>query len=68
MKVKRIEGEYATVELDGVSYRAGLQLLDGVRTGDFVIVHAGFAIQKLDEKEANEIYDIFRSVSGGKGK
>lgn len=63
MQVKKIDGDYATVELDGVSYRAGTQLLENISVGDYVIVHAGFAIQKLDEKEAEEIYDLFRAAT-----
>ena len=66
MQVTEINGDYGTVELDGVSYKAGLQLLDGIKVGDYVIVHAGFAIQKMDEKEANEIYELFKPLSGDK--
>ena len=62
MRVKEINGDYGVVELDGVSYNAGLQLLNDVKAGDYVIIHAGFAIEKLDEKEANEIYDLFKTL------
>ena len=62
MKVTKIEGEFGVVELDNVKYKAGLQLLNDVKAGDYVIVHAGFAIEKVDEKEALEIYDLLRSV------
>ena len=62
LQVKEINGDYGIVELDGVRYNAGLQLLKDVKVGDYVIIHAGFAIQKLDEKEANEIYDLFKPL------
>jgi len=37
-------------------------LLEGPRVGDYVIVHAGFAIQKLDEREALMTLDLLREI------
>ena len=51
-KVIQIEGDMAQVEVAGVIREAGLHLLDGIEVGDYVILHAGFAIQKLDEESA----------------
>jgi hydrogenase expression/formation protein HypC len=45
---------YATVSFGGNTVRAGLQLLENVKPGDYVLLHAGFAIQKLDPAEAEE--------------
>jgi hydrogenase expression/formation protein HypC len=42
----------AWVELDGVRQRVSLALLDAVQVGDYVIVHVGFALQVIDEAEA----------------
>ena len=42
----------ASVELSGVTRSIALDLVPQTRVGDFVIVHVGFAIQRLDEKEA----------------
>lgn len=53
----------AMLELDGASYKADLSLLDGVEKGDFVIVHAGFAIEKVHQKEADERIKLFRELS-----
>lgn len=53
-KIESIEGEYAMVSFGGNLYRAGLQLLDKAMVGDYVLLHAGFAIQKLDRKAAEE--------------
>jgi hydrogenase expression/formation protein HypC len=53
-KIVALDGDYATVSFGGNSYRAGLQLLDDVQVGDYVLLHAGFAIQKLDRFEAEE--------------
>lgn len=54
LKIKDIDGEMGTVDLDGTTREVGLQLLDDPQPGDYVLVHAGFAIQKLDEEEARE--------------
>ena len=54
MKIKKIEEGKGTVEIGGVTRQIGLDLVEHARVGDYVIVHAGFAIQKLDEKEALE--------------
>ncbi len=53
-KIESIEGEYAMVSFGGNRYRAGLQLLDDAMVGDYVLLHAGFAIQKLDRQKAEE--------------
>lgn len=54
VKIMAIEGDYATVSFGGNSYKAGLQLTDNLKVGDYVLLHAGFAIQKIDRKEAEE--------------
>jgi hydrogenase expression/formation protein HypC len=42
--------------------QVGLQLLESPRLGDYVLVHAGFAIQKVDEKEALETLQLWREI------
>lgn len=58
MRVLEIHGDEGTVELGGIKRRVGLQLLDNVQPGEYVIVHAGFAIQRLDEREAKKTLDL----------
>jgi hydrogenase expression/formation protein HypC len=61
MQVVSINGSDAVAEIDGVKREASLMLLDEeVRVGDFVIVHAGFAISKLDEDDARETLAMMR--------
>lgn len=48
------ENRLATIDLNGVRRRVSLDLLPDIKVGDYVIVHAGFAIQRLDEEEALE--------------
>ena len=47
-EVTAVEGETATVDLDGVQLPVSLAFLDGVEPGDFVIVHVGYALSKVD--------------------
>ncbi len=46
---------------DGTKRNVNVSLVD-VKIGDYVLVHAGFAIQVLDEKEANETLELFREM------
>ncbi len=54
MKVVEIHGDMGVVENAGLRREAGLMLLDKVKLGDWVIVHAGFAISRLTRKQARE--------------
>lgn len=62
-KVIKIEDGMATIDVDGVRRRTSLMLLEDVKVGDFVLVHAGFAIQKLDADAAFESLDLLREVA-----
>ena len=54
--------EYATIDYgDGTKRKANISLVD-VKIGDYVLVHAGFAIEKLDEKEAQDTLNLFREM------
>jgi hydrogenase expression/formation protein HypC len=52
MRVIKIEGKEGKVELGGVEREANFELLEEVDIGDYVLIHAGFAIQKLDKEGA----------------
>lgn len=54
MKLIKNNGITGVVELGSLHKEIGLQLVEDVKVGDYVIVHAGYAIKKLDEKEAAE--------------
>ncbi len=62
VKIVAIEGEYATVSFGNNIYRAGLQLLDDIKVGDYVLLHAGFAIQKMDPLEAEETLRLIDEI------
>lgn len=62
-KIVEIENGMATIDVDGVQRSASLMLLEDVSVGDFVIVHAGFAIQKLDAAAAAESIRLLREAA-----
>ena len=64
MKLIKIAGGLGVVELGGVKREISLQLVEDIKIGDYVIIHAGFAIQKLDEKEAEETLSLLRQIAG----
>ena len=53
----------AVVELGGVRREISVMLLDDVSVGEWVIVHAGFAIEKLSEEEAEQTLALFREIA-----
>ena len=61
--VLEINGDIGKVDFGGTLRQANLSLVDA-KVGDYVIVHAGFAIQILDEKDALETLELFREVFG----
>ncbi len=63
MKVVKIEGSGGVVEIGGVKKQINLELLDDVKVGEYVIVHAGFAIQKVDGKEAKETLELLEEIA-----
>ncbi len=54
MRIKEIKGEFAEVESARLIRKINIQMLPRLKVGDYVIVHAGFAIQKLDPDKAIE--------------
>ncbi len=63
MKLKKRDGDIGTAELGGVERQINLMMLSDAEVGEYVIVHAGFAIQKLDEDEAQKTLDLLRQMS-----
>jgi hydrogenase expression/formation protein HypC len=63
-KVLEVDGDEAIVDFGGVRRRANVSFVDA-KPGVYVIVHAGFAIQIMDEREAKESLDIWRQVLDG---
>ena len=63
MKVIKIENNTATVEVSGTQRTVGLDIIDPLpKVGDYVIVHAGFAINSIDEQEAQITLNYFEEL------
>ncbi len=63
MRVISINGNDIVAEIDGVRREASLMIIDDdIQLGDFVVVHAGFVISKLDEKEAQITLQLMREM------
>ncbi|MGD8298572.1 MAG: HypC/HybG/HupF family hydrogenase formation chaperone [Desulfobacterales bacterium] len=62
-KITRIENNMATIDVDGVQREASLLLVEDVGIGDYVIVHAGFAINKIDEAAALETIKFLKEAA-----
>jgi hydrogenase expression/formation protein HypC len=58
-----IADDSAIVNLGGIRKEISLALVDGVVLGDYVIVHVGYAIQKLDQVEAEHTLALFAEMS-----
>ena len=69
-KILEIRNDLGTVDVDGVQSEVSLQLVENPMVGDYVIIHAGFAIHKIDEADAIEalktLRELAKSTYGGK--
>jgi hydrogenase expression/formation protein HypC len=61
-KIVSINNNLATIDVAGVRREASLLLLEDAGVGDWVIVHAGFAIHKIDEEDAMESLKVLREA------
>ena len=63
VRVVELRGESsAVVELDGILKEISLALVDGVQVGDYVILHVGYALSKLDPEEAARTLALFAAL------
>lgn len=61
-KIVKIDNNMGIIDVGGVRSEVSLFLIEDPNVGDYVIVHAGFAIQKIDEAEARESLKLLREV------
>ena len=64
-QVVSVEGKTATVDFGGVTRSISIVLIEKVKKGDYVIVHTGYAIQKMDPEEAEKTLELWREVLEG---
>ena len=62
-KIVEIKNDMATVDMEGTRREASLLLIENPAPGDYVMIHAGFAIHKIDESEAMESLKILRELA-----
>jgi hydrogenase expression/formation protein HypC len=62
-KIVKIENNIGTLDVDGVKRKASLLLLEDPKIGEYVIVHAGFALHKIDESAAMETLKLLREAA-----
>jgi hydrogenase expression/formation protein HypC len=62
MKVDKVDGAMAEVSVGDIQATVSVQLLDKVKKGDYVLVHAGIAIEKIDKTRADEILTLIAEL------
>lgn len=62
MKIVKIEGDTAIVQAGGLQRKANMSLLKSVKTGEYVLIHAGFAIEKVKESEARKTLKALEEI------
>lgn len=62
-KVLKIENNLAQVDMAGVKRQADIRMINNLKVGEYVLIHAGFAIEKIGEKEAEETLQLLREMA-----
>lgn len=62
-KIVSVDGDMAEVSVGGTIFTAGLQMIENPMPGEYILLHAGFAIQKISETEASETLKIFEEMN-----
>ena len=61
-KIVEVQDMLATVDINGVMRKISLMLLPEAKVGEFVLIHAGFAIQTIDEEEVRKTLELFKEL------
>ena len=62
MKVVKIDGDEGLVESGGLKKKANFSLMKSVKPGDYILLHAGFAIEKIKDSEAKKTIKLLKSL------
>lgn len=62
MRITAVHGDTATIAAEGLQQEASIMLVPQARVGDYVLVHAGYALSVLDETEARETLELFAEI------
>ena len=66
--VEILDGDEAVVDLEGVRKRISLALVEDVAVDDYVIVHVGYALSRLDQEEAARTLALFQEAAAAGGR
>ncbi|MFH0761842.1 MAG: HypC/HybG/HupF family hydrogenase formation chaperone [Bacteroidota bacterium] len=66
-RILSVDGNFATAEIGGLIVNTGIHLVEGIKTGDYVLIHSGFAIQILSPEEADESFSLLREIESFSG-
>lgn len=61
-KIESINGDKARVSVSGNSYEANISLINNPEEGDYILLHAGFAIQKISTQHARETLELLEEM------
>lgn len=61
-QVTQINGDEAVIDYGGIKRKANISMLSDVMVGDYVLVHVGYAISKMDEDEASETLKLWDEI------
>jgi hydrogenase expression/formation protein HypC len=67
-RILSIDGSMAEVTAGGAIFKAGLHMIEDAKVGDYILLHAGFAIHKINEKEAAETMKLFEEIDNSMHK
>lgn len=62
-KILNIDGNSALVDFDGIKQKVIIALIQNPEVGKFIIVHAGYAIEMMDEKDALEAIEQWKELA-----
>jgi hydrogenase expression/formation protein HypC len=62
-KILKIENNLAHIDMGGVKRQADIRMIDNIKVGEYVLIHAGFAIERIGEKEAEETLQLLREMA-----
>jgi len=68
MKIESLEGNKGVASFAGAQYNIRLDLIETAEIGDYVMVHAGMALDRMDEREAEETLQLLREIDGLSGR
>lgn len=61
-KITKVDGDMGEANINGATIQIGLHLIEDAQPGDYVLIHTGFALEKLSEEEALKTIETIRQL------